>query len=136
MKSLQIFDKAMCCSTGVCGPQVDAVLPQFAADVDWLKSKGAAVERHNLAQEPMAFAQNPTIQSILATEGVDVLPVILVDGEVRSRGTYPTRKEMAGWVGLRSKLLPNLAVVDFSTAHAHDHDHDHGGCCSGEPGCC
>jgi arsenite-transporting ATPase len=28
---LQVFDPAMCCSTGVCGPSVDAKLVQFAA---------------------------------------------------------------------------------------------------------
>jgi len=55
MKNLQVYDKPMCCSTGVCGPQVDPVLPRFAADLDWLKSQGNEVERFNLAQQPMAL---------------------------------------------------------------------------------
>jgi hypothetical protein len=29
---LDVFDPAMCCSTGVCGPEVDPQLVQFAAD--------------------------------------------------------------------------------------------------------
>ena len=31
MTHLQVFDPPMCCSTGVCGPQVDPELPRFAA---------------------------------------------------------------------------------------------------------
>ena len=33
MKTFQVYDKPMCCSTGVCEPQVDPVLPRFAADL-------------------------------------------------------------------------------------------------------
>ncbi len=37
MKTLQVFDPALCCSTGVCGVEVDQALVGFAADVDWAK---------------------------------------------------------------------------------------------------
>lgn len=33
--SIEIFEPALCCSTGVCGPEVDESLVRFAADVDW-----------------------------------------------------------------------------------------------------
>ncbi len=52
MPKLQVFDPAMCCSTGVCGPSVDPTLPRFAADLEWLQSKGVQVERYNLARDP------------------------------------------------------------------------------------
>jgi hypothetical protein len=39
----------------VCGPEVDGDLVRFAADLDWLKKQGVAVERYNVAQEPGAF---------------------------------------------------------------------------------
>ena len=55
MKTIQVYDKPMCCSTGVCGPQVDPVLPRFAADLAWLKSQGHQVERFNLAQHDGLF---------------------------------------------------------------------------------
>lgn len=35
VEDCQVYDKPMCCATGVCGPQVDPVLPRFAADLDW-----------------------------------------------------------------------------------------------------
>lgn len=43
MATVKIYDKPMCCSTGVCGPQVDPVLPRFAGDLEWLRSQGRQV---------------------------------------------------------------------------------------------
>ncbi len=70
MSKVQIYDKPMCCSTGVCGPEVDPVLPRFAADLDWLKSQGHAVERFNLAQQPAAFVANThdVVNQLLSSE--------------------------------------------------------------------
>lgn len=55
MTRLQVFDPAMCCSTGVCGPHVDPQLPRFSADLEWLGTQGVEVERYNLAQQPRVF---------------------------------------------------------------------------------
>ena len=55
MPKLQVFDPALCCSTGVCGTTVDPALPAFAADLAWLAEQGVTVERFNLAQQPGAF---------------------------------------------------------------------------------
>jgi arsenite methyltransferase len=97
MKTIQIYDKPMCCSTGVCGPDVDSVLPQFAADLQWLKSQGHQVERYNLAQQPQAFIQNPEVHQLLATQGTSCLPLIVVNGRIASRQVYPTRDHLIGW---------------------------------------
>lgn len=99
MKTVQVFDKPMCCSTGICGPQVDPVLPRFAADLDWLKTQGHHVERYNLAQQPQAFIQNNEVHQILATQGTNCLPLIVVDGRIVSRGEYPARETLSQWTG-------------------------------------
>lgn len=99
-KSIQVFDKPMCCSTGICGPQVDPVLPRFAADLDWLKSHGVRVERFNLAQQPLEFAQNAVVRELLTQHGTECLPVVLVDGHVTSQGQFPTREQLAQWADL------------------------------------
>ena len=57
-----VFDPPMCRDTGVCGPDVNLRLVEFAADLDWLAGHGVPVVRHNLAQEPGAFANNPTVR--------------------------------------------------------------------------
>lgn len=111
---LEVFDPAMCCSTGVCGPNVDPKLVQFAADCDWLKSQAVAIERHNLAQAPAAFAANSTVKSALDKHGTDCLPLVLVDGSIASVGSYPTRMQMSQWAGLASsKSVFNEAVREL-----------------------
>lgn len=101
MKNVQVFDPAMCCSTGVCGAEVDPALVEFAADVDWLKKQGVTVERFNLAQQPQAFASSTTIRDLLHAQGEAALPVILVDGEVKHRGApYPSRDQLTQWAGI------------------------------------
>ena len=109
-KSIQVFDKPMCCSTGICGPQVDPVLPRFAADLDWLKSHGVRVERFNLAQQPLEFAQNAVVRELLTQHGTECLPVVLVDGHVTSQGQFPTREQLALWADITT-VAPELPVL-------------------------
>ncbi len=106
--TVEVFDPSMCCSTGVCGPSVDPVLPRFAADLQWLEQRGAHVTRHNLAQEPAAFAADAVVKTALAEHGTECLPLILVDRRVVSRGRYPERDELARWVGLDDKPQTSL----------------------------
>jgi hypothetical protein len=112
MIKLQIFDPAMCCSTGVCGPGVDPALPRFAADVEWLKTKGVEVERFNLAQQVAAFTSNSTVKSTLNAKGTKCLPLILVNGAVVAEGLYLTRKELAQFAGVSYEEAPAILRVN------------------------
>lgn len=127
MKTIQIFDKPMCCSTGVCGPQVDPVLPRFAADLEWLKAQGLTVERYNLAQQPQAFVENAIVQKRLAEHGVDALPFVVADGQIVSEAEYPSREALAKWAGIAVASTKANAFPVLGTAA--------GGCC-GDSGCC
>jgi hypothetical protein len=118
MTTIQIFDPALCCSTGVCGVEADQALISFAADLDWAKQNGARVERFNLAQQPMVFAENATVKGFLERSGQEALPVILVDGDIALAGRYPNRAELARWAGVKE------------VAEAKQ-----GSCCGGSP-CC
>jgi len=100
MKKVEVFDPPMCCSTGVCGPKVDPVLVHFAADLHWLANQRVAVERYNLAQQPQAFAASAVVKSALKEHGNECLPLILLDGSIVSRGTYPKRDELARLAGV------------------------------------
>lgn len=108
MKKLQVFDPPMCCSTGICGPNPDPVLPRFAADLHWLASQGVVVERYNLAQEPQAFATSEIVKASLVQYGNDCLPLIVVNGSIMSRGSYPTREELTSFFGLHNDEAPVL----------------------------
>lgn len=100
MKTLQIFDPALCCSTGVCGVDVDQTLVDFTADVDWAKQNGAQIQRFNLAQQPMAFAENAVVKRFLEESGPDELPLVLLDGDIVLSGRYPKRSELTQWLGI------------------------------------
>ncbi len=88
MKKIQVFDPALCCSTGVCGVDADQALINFSADVEWAKQQGAQVERFNLAQQPMAFAENEIVKAFLDFSGQEGLPLILLDGDIVLAGAY------------------------------------------------
>src|SRR5579883_801304 len=100
MTTLQVFDKPMCCSTGICGPQVDPVLPKFASDLAWLKDQGVTVERYNLAQQPQAFVAHPDVKEAIRENHQRALPLVRVNGAIVSRGTYPLREQLASWCGV------------------------------------
>lgn len=100
MKTIQIYDPAMCCSSGVCGVDIDQALVTFSADIEWAKQNGAKIERFNLSSEPMAFAHNKTVSSFLERSGAEALPLILVDGEMALAGRYPNRTELSRWTGI------------------------------------
>lgn len=119
MKTIQIFDPALCCSTGVCGVDVDQTLVTLSADLNWAKQNGAQIERFNLAQQPMAFAENATVRGFLERSGQDALPLVLVDGEMALAGRYPSRAELVRWAG----------ITDVAETKPQ------GGCCSGGK-CC
>jgi len=100
MKKIEIYDPSMCCSSGVCGTEVDPKLIQFASDLEWLKQQGIPVERFNLAQQPAAFAANPMVGEALKTQGNGVLPIVMVDGVIATRSIYPTRGQLAVLAGV------------------------------------
>ena len=122
MKAIQVFDPALCCSTGVCGVDVDQALITFAADLDWSKQNGAKIERFNLAQEPLTFADNRTVKGFLERSGQEGLPLILVDGELALAGRYPNRAELARLAGLAEAPI---APTDAKQS----------GCCGGSRTC-
>ena len=114
MKTLQIFDPAMCCNTGVCGVDADQQLVNFAADIDWAKKQGAQIERFNLAQQPMAFAENAVVKNFLERSGQEGLPLILLDGEIALTNRYPRRAELARWLSL--SILPVTVSTSTNTS--------------------
>src|SRR5512139_3201202 len=117
--TIRVFDPAMCCSTGVCGPSVDPELARFAADVDWLQKQGVAVERFNLSQQPAAFAATPAVKAALE-RGTEVLPLVLVGDRIAVEGAYPSRETLAALAGV---VVKKLAVAPVESS----------GCCAPAP---
>lgn len=108
MTKVEVFDPPMCCSTGVCGPNVDPQLARFAADLHWLANQGIQVERYTLSQQPQAFAANRLVKTALEVEGNQCLPLMLINGQVVSKGAYPVREELARLSGVGETPAPSL----------------------------
>ena len=126
MTYVQVFDPPMCCSSGVCGPAVNPALPRFAADLDWLESQGVKVDRYALSLQPEMFAAVAAVQQALSADGVQCLPLVLVDGQIASRGAYPSRDDLAalsGLTGPRAEPSPAAPSKSFGREPAGQ------GCC-------
>jgi arsenite methyltransferase len=101
--TVEVFEPALCCNTGVCGDDVDQALVTFSADSDWATTQGATVVRHNLANDPLAFAQNDAVKQFLQLSGSAGLPLVLVNGITVLTGTYPDRAQLARWAGVHGE---------------------------------
>jgi len=123
-KTLSVFDPAMCCSTGICGTDVDPQLIRFSSDLEWLRAQGVVVERFNLAQEPGEFIAAPLVKAALEDTGNSALQIFLVDGRLVMSGTYPTHNQLAAWTGASAEVAAPKS----------------GGCCGpivdGKSSCC
>lgn len=114
MKKVEIFDPAMCCSTGVCGPGVDPDLTRIASAVYSLEKKNFNISRYNLATDPSAFVENRVVNQLLAEKGPEALPLILVDNEVVKVAAYPTNEELATWFDMTTSELQEKPRVRIS----------------------
>jgi hypothetical protein len=135
MATIRVFEPALCCNTGVCGPDLDQALVDFTADLSHLKAQGVDIERHNLANDPSAFATDDTVRSFLQVAGSEGLPLTLVDGVTVATGTYPSREQLWKFAGVTAAqpVVPAgvtaLGLVDAPTASDAE-------CGCGPEGCC
>lgn len=126
MSKIEIFDPAMCCSTGVCGPSINKELLRVSTVVNNMIKKGANVTRHNLSSEPQAFVDNKEVNEYLNSKGAEILPITLVDGEIKKVKEYPTNEEFANWSGLSKEEISNVTIKKPTK---RSYGCGHKGCC-------
>lgn len=93
---IEIYDPAMCCSSGVCGPSIDPELVRIQETLRQIQKQAPAVkvERYSLSSDPQAFVANTTVAELLKSEGPECLPIVIVDGMVVSKGRYPGDEQL------------------------------------------
>ena len=91
--------------------------------LDLLSKQGVTVERFNLSTVPQAFVDNKEVGKLLQDKGVEALPAIYVNDELKQTGSYPTTAEVAAWFGLQESALQPAKRSESS-------------CCCGGEGCC
>lgn len=122
MKTMSIYEPAMCCETGICGVSVDPELLRISTVFNNLQKNGIIATRFNLNSAPQAFVNNGDINKLINGEGIDALPATVIDGEIVKTKVYPTNEEIAAWLEIPADYL--------STATEKK-----GSCCC-EEGCC
>lgn len=141
MKTMKIYEPAMCCPTGLCGVGVDPELLRISTVLNKLKQNGVEVQRFNLSNAPAEFVKSKTVTEYLQKFGPEKLPVATVEDMIVIAGRYPTNDEFTSWLDLSGDVLgcesdaPCCCGEDTSAAE---------GCCPDGPapeaccpdGCC
>ncbi|AKG74640.1 MULTISPECIES: arsenite efflux transporter metallochaperone ArsD [Salinicoccus] len=115
MLEVKFYEEEMCCSTGVCGPSPDETLIKVNQLVEALKSNNINVERFNLTSSPNEFIGNKNIISKIKEQGVEILPITVIDDQIVKMKEYMTEEE-----------VNDIIMVNQLR---------NGGCCGGD-GCC
>lgn len=100
MKSIFIYEPAMCCPSGLCGVSADPELLRISVAFDKLNKGGIQAERYNLSNDPMQFIKNREINELVGNEGVDVLPITVADSRIILTMRYPTNEEIINLLSL------------------------------------
>ena len=120
-KKIILYESAMCCSSGVCGPSPDQALLELQDTLEKIKGLGSEVERYSITQSPKKFRENPQVIRLIQEQQLKALPVTTFNEDVVKSGSYPTLEEL-------KKLLKD--GVDPSPVLAEETASEQG-CCSG-----
>lgn len=100
MSSIRVYEPPGCCSSGACGPEVEESMVNFSAALTWAEKQGVKVERYNLGYQPAAFAENTEVRDAIDSDGMECLPLVMVDDKIISKGVYLTKKALAEKAGI------------------------------------
>lgn len=139
MKTMKIYEPAMCCPTGLCGIGVDPELLRISTVLNTLKQSGVEVQRFNLSSAPAEFIKSKAVTEYLQKFGPEKLPVATVEDMIVIAGRYPTNDEFTSWLDLSGDVLGvQDCEPDAPCCCGGDVSADEG-CCSDSPapeGCC
>jgi hypothetical protein len=126
MPRISIYDPPGCCSTGVCDPGLSDQMTQFATAIDALMKAGHDVARFNMASEPGAFVENTVVKHALDTDGMDCLPMVLLEDDIVSKGSYLNRAELGDKIGIE---IPTAAASASCCGESDTKEAEASSCC-------
>lgn len=127
-----IYEPAMCCSTGLCGVSVDPELLRISTVLNNLKKNGILVERYNLTNAPQEFIKNKEVNEFINKNGVEELPLILVDNAIVMSGRYPSNEEFVNLLEAPKDILVSKTKpvrLNIKKAKSNDCGCSDGSCC-------
>jgi len=120
-----IYESAMCCSSGVCGPTPDQALLALQNVLEEIKKMGSEVERYSITQSPKKFRENPQVIRLIQERQLQALPITTFNGNVVKSGSYPTLEELKNL--LKDGVDPSAVLAEEMTSDQ--------GCCAGQDFC-
>jgi len=132
VKKMFIYEPAMCCSTGLCGVSVDPELLRISTTLNNLKKNGIHVERYNLTNAPQEFIKNKEVNEFINRNGVEELPLILIDNAIVMSGRYPSNEEFVKLLEIPKDILTSKTKpvrLNIKKAKSNDCGCSDGSCC-------
>ena len=97
-KKFIIYDPPMCCSSGVCGPNLNQTLIELENTLLQVRDLGVEVERYIITQNPEKFKENPEVIKLIQEKQLAVLPITALNGTIVKTGSYPTLEEFKNFI--------------------------------------
>ena len=104
--NLIIYEGAMCCSTGICGPEPDKELIEFNETLKKINEEFGDVKiiRASLSVDIKMFLENKEIFQLVKENGQEILPITTINGKVVAMMKYPKLGE------LKEELAKNIII--------------------------
>lgn len=93
---LIIYEGAMCCSTGICGPEPDKVLIEFNETLQKIQHEfnEVNVARASISFNVNMFLEKSEIIELVKEQGPEVLPITTINGSIIAKQRYLTYEEL------------------------------------------
>ena len=132
-----IYEAAMCCSSGVCGPNPDKSLIALQDVLDKLKDMGAKVERYSITGSPKKFRENQDVIKLMQDHQIKALPITTCDGKVVKMGSYPSMDEFKIYMeaGSIESQVSAEGINGSAECCSGQETNGNEGCCAGENSC-
>ena len=111
VKTIEIYEPSLCCSTGVCGPEPDKALIDLQNTINLLKKAGFEVKRFAINQAPLAFTSNPVVKQFITTESPAKLPITLFNGKIIKKEGYPSINDLQGYIPELTSIKPDSTIL-------------------------
>lgn len=93
---LIIYEGAMCCATGVCGPEPDQKLIEFNEALKRLKNEYVDLNiiRAGILFNALLFQSNGDVLKMVKEHGQEILPITTINGKIIAKQKYMSFSEM------------------------------------------
>ena len=88
--NLIIYEEAMCCSTGVCGPEPDKELIEFNEALKKIDKEFSDLDiiRASLSADVKIFLENKKISQLVKKNGQQILPITTINEKIIAKKKY------------------------------------------------